>query len=55
MVTHLTTISVRGNRKEGQLARRTESERVLLYMEDMTAYLYANEKVLLEGKACVEM
>lgn len=50
MTTHLMTISVRGNRKEGQLARPTESERVLLHMEDMTAYLYADEDVLWEGK-----
>lgn len=50
MATHLMTISVRGNRKEGQLARQTESERVLLHMDDMTAYLYADEDILLRRK-----
>ena len=35
---------------ERQTDRRAQSERVLLHMEEMTAYLYAEKKILLRRK-----
>lgn len=40
----------RTQRMEGQLNGQAQSERVLLHIEEITAYLYADEEILLRRK-----